>query len=191
MKKPKEVGKPLMSYDHGKTKLADNEMLASSEEEMLHGELLSSADMDGFPEIQKLSLVNQGIMCAHAMGYSQRAIADMFDKEQPNVCALIKRVDPKGMIKVTPQTKKAFQIRMLEARAMEALSYITPEKLKAAGAGELTKVSTALLNASQSMQQTKHKAIDGTRLDALIEACANEAVARIPEADVEEKDARD
>jgi len=187
MKKREDVGKPFMSYDHGKTKLAEPEMLAGSEEEMLHGELLSSADMEGFPEIQKLSLTNQGIMCAHAMGYSQRAIADMFDKEQPNVCALIKRVDPKGMIKVTPQAKKAFQIRMLEARSMEALSYITPEKLKAAGAGELTKVSTALLNQSQSMQQTKHKAIDGTRLDSLIEACANEAVARIPEADVEEK----
>jgi len=178
----------LMEYDHGTTQIPDQDGMEEGEEFYEHGDIMSLAEINEYPEIKKLSARNQGVMMAHAYGYSQRAIADMFSMKQPNVCSLIRRIDPNGMFKVSKDAMKAFQTRMMESRAIEMLSYITPEKMKEASAGELTRAATSLFNASAAMNQTKHKsALTGSILDSMAEQIEIERLAKMDKAEVEEQ----
>ena len=133
-------------------------------------------DIKGLPNIEKESPRNQGIMAAVVAGYSQHFIAQMFGVSQPTINEIIRRIDPERMLQPTPEARKAFITKLLQSRAMESLSSITPEKLKDASASECARIAKTCMDVDQTINQTTHKSHSSSKLDMLMDAIASEAV---------------
>ena len=141
----------------------------------LGSEILSLEELRDFPDIRNESERNQLVMAAVACGYSQPFIARAFKVSQPSINEVIRRIDPDGMFKISPNGKKALMTRMYEMRGMEALASITPEKLEDASARDLASIAKTCSDASMSLNQSKHKEIGASRLDNMLKALEMEA----------------
>ena len=135
----------------------------------LQTDVMCLEEVAQFPKLAQETPRNQGIVCALACGYSQGFIAKMFGLAQPTVWEIIQRIDPDGMFKLSPNAKKAFVTRLAEARGMEALSSITPEKLEESSAKELSGIAKDMAALSSSLNTSKHKDLTPSRLDSLID----------------------
>lgn len=169
----------------GRPKKRDRAVVQISEAlgTVLDAEVLSVADMEGFPQLQNESPKNQMIMCGVACGISQQFIANAFGLAKSSVSKVVNRIDPHGMFKVSKEAKKAFMTQLYESRGMEALMSITAEKLEDSDANQLASIAKKMTDAAQSLNQSKHKELETTKLDQML----SNALAEIGEAEVIEE----
>ena len=135
----------------------------------LEGDPMCLEEIHNFPTLLGASPKDQGIICMCACGFSQGFIAKSYGMAQPSVWERIQKIDPQGVFKLSPNAKKAFVTRLAESRGLEALSSITPDKLEASSAKELSGIAKDMVAVSQSLNQSKHKEITSGRLDSLID----------------------
>lgn len=140
----------------------------------LASDVMTLEDLEGFPDLDKESLRDQGILLAYACGYGTHYIGKMFGIDRSTAWRVIQRVDPEGRLRLGKNAKKAYMTKLYEMRAIEALSSITPEKFEEATAGELMRVAKMATDASASLNQSKHRDGGGSRLDRLLEAMVEE-----------------
>ena len=171
----------------GVPKVVESEELAKPAEaleEMLGGDVLDIEELAKYPEIRGLAPRYQAILCAYACGYATRFIADMVGMKQPNVMKIIDKYDPDRMFKIGPDAKKAFMTRIIESRMAEAITSITPEKLKASSAKELMSITKDGASIVANMNQSKHTAVRPGKLASLLEAVEQERIANLGSAEV-------
>ena len=160
------------------TKKAEVDLPAEYEETkaVFESDVMALEEISEFPSLRNLSPRDQMIMLATACGYSQQYIAKAYGISQQAIHRVVKKHDPTMSFRITPNAKKAFLTRILEGRTLEALSYITPEKMEVATAKELTDMASKFVNINQSMNQSKHKEVSGSRLDNIMAAIEQEGV---------------
>ena len=153
----------------------------------LTSDVLGAEELEQFPDIKSMSERNQGVFAMHVCGYGPAFMAKAFGVSQPCITRLLNRLDPDRRYKLDPNAKKAFLTRVLTSKAAEAMACITPDKLMDASAKELTGVMKDCLGMSETLNQSKHAQLSTGRLDNLLDEIEREALAKIPEASVEEK----
>jgi hypothetical protein len=168
-----ETGKPAGYYrkrDKSRDKRRDKVIHAAATAIgiTMGADVMSMEELKDFPALDNESHRNQLIMCAVACGLSQPFIAKAFGVSQPTIWEIIKRIDPKGIFRISPDSKKAFITQLYTTRAMEALTSITPEKLEEMSGADLMRLAKIGTDAAQSLNQSKHKEIGRSRLDALV-----------------------
>lgn len=141
----------------------------------LAADALCLEDLDGFPDLANESKRNQGIMACVVAGFPQSHIADAFGIAQPTVWEIIHRIDPDGLFKISPKAKKAFLTKMAEGRAMSAIASISYEDLMELDADKRANVAQKMMKIVQDANVSKHKAMDGGRMDMLLQQMATEA----------------
>ena len=149
--------------------------LADAKALLLAGDVMGAMDLGAFPDIASEEPRSQAIMCMAACGMSQTYIAKVFDVSQPTINGIIKRIDPNGMFTIDRAGKNAFITKMAQGRTVEAMASITPEKLEESSARELTAIAKDMVSIDQTLNQTKHKEMAGSRLDNLLAEVAEEA----------------
>jgi hypothetical protein len=172
-------------HDHGKMELPESEEVGNSSQ-LMADDIISSQDLVDFPKIKDESPRNQSLMCAYACGYSTRFIAESFNISQPTVFNIIKRIDPTGAFRISPDGKKAFLTRICESRAMEAMGSITPEDYRNSTGVEKARIADISIKISQSLNQTKHKSISVSRLDSIIDSTIEADAVVISESPIKE-----
>jgi len=141
----------------------------------LSGDVLSLDEMKDFPNLAKESERSRAIMALHACGFRQTHIAQIFGVKQPTIHEIIRRIDPHGMFKSSNKARKAIMTSVLEGNAMSALASITMDELMELDASKRTETAAKMLKMSQDLNATKHKEIDGGRMDALLAQMAAES----------------
>jgi predicted transcriptional regulator len=141
----------------------------------LAADALALEDLKDFPNLMEESRRNQGIFAMVACGFPQTHIADAFGVTQPTVSEIIKRIDPKGMFKISKAGKKAFITQMAEGRAMSAISSISYDDLMNLDADRRTNVAQKMMKISQDLNTSKHKEVDSSQMGMLMEQMAKEA----------------
>lgn len=149
---------------------------------------VSQIDLVDFPDVKSMSEVNQIIFSSYIAGYGMSFIARAVGWKQPNVSRLIKKLDPDGRYKMNPEARKAVLTNMLMSKQMEAVSSMTAEKMDEAGLKELSGVVKDCGSVIQNMNQSKHKALTGGRLDNMMKELEREVLDGIPEAEIEENE---
>lgn len=134
----------------------------------LSADILSVADLDGFPAFDGLSNDDKAMLCLSACGFGQLFIADVLGINQSNVSRRLEKIDPERMFVVSPNKRKAIMTRLAESRGLEALAYITPEKLAASSAKDLMMIGEKSANVIQTLNQSKHKEVSAGRLENLM-----------------------
>lgn len=135
---------------------------------MLEGDVMCCAEVSQYPDLKSESPRNQAIMCALACGYSTNFVGKMFGVSQSVIWKISHRIDPKGMYRATPAAKKAFICKLAETRCMEALSSITPEKLDASTARELSGIAKDLKSVGEKLVHGRHGTGVKGRLEGLL-----------------------
>lgn len=143
------------------------------------------------PNIGELSELNQLIFSAYVAGYSHLFIARALGMQRPNVTRIIDRIDPERRFRLSKEARKAFLTNLLQSKAMEALTSITPEKLDESSAKDLIAIARTSIATSEQLNQTKHKETSPSRLDNLLGRLEAETISRLPAADVSELDGLD
>jgi hypothetical protein len=141
----------------------------------LSADVMSLDDMKGFPHLDEMDEKDRAILCMNACGFSQGFMARVLGMAQPSVWERLKKADPDGMFTLSAQSKKAFMTRLAESRGLEALAYITPEKLEGSSARELIGIAKDAVGISQQLNQSKHKEVSVSKLDYMIDAMNSEA----------------
>lgn len=144
-------------------------------------DVMGLEELSDYPELKKEPDRNHVIMGCVALGISQNVIADTLGVSQVTITRIVNRIDPERKMRVSKAAKKAFLTRLYETRAMEALSYITPEKLKAASARDLMALSKQATDAMASMNQSKHRDISSNKLDRMLAALEDDTAADVVE----------
>ena len=150
--------------------------IAEATGSILTPDILSVADMDGWPSLREENEKNQLIVLASACGISQPFIARAFGISQPVVNVILKRIDPDSKFRLDPKARAAFMTQMFEMRGIEALASITPEKLADSSAVELARIAKTMMDAKQALNVSKHKNIGTSRMAMLNEQLEAEAV---------------
>lgn len=148
-------------------------------------DIMSLDDLKNFPDISNEKPRNQGIMCAYACGHGTPYIAKMFGVKQPTIFEIIKRIDPTGAFKPSPESKKAFMTQLAMTRGIEALSSITPEKLEESSAKELAGIAKMMGEFAAGLNQSKHKDIGSGKMDMMMASIEEERKERVEEAEFE------
>ena len=149
---------------------------------------LSAEELDLLPELRNISERDHGVLAMIACGYPQADVGAAFGITQQAVHAIIKKIDPNGVYRLTPDAKRAFVSKLAEGRAMSALSMITAKGLSECTPVEKMRIAKMGFEISQSLNQGKHKTTSVGRLDSLLEQIENERLSKIPEAEVREVD---
>ena len=134
----------------------------------LTADALSVAEMTDFPRIDGMREKDRAILCLNACGFSQNFIAKAMGMSQPSVWERIEKCDPQRMFTLSQKAKRAFMTRLAESRGLEALAYLTPEKLENAGARELMSIAKDAVSVSQQLNQSKHKEVSSSTLDYML-----------------------
>lgn len=100
----------------------------------------------GMPEVA------QQVMALVAMGFSLSSIAEFHKTSIANISQMIKRHDPEGRFHLTTKERRRFLAKIWEARALEALLYITPEKLKESNVMSLVRLAEAATRISSDIE---------------------------------------
>lgn len=138
-------------------------------------DIMTLDELADFPDIGHESLRNQGIMAMSVVGHGTPSIARAFGIKQPTVFNIIKRIDPTGIFKHSPDAKKAYATKIAESRMVEAISSITPEKLADCSAVDGMRVAKGCSDLIQNMNQSKHKEIGSSKMDMLMDALERES----------------
>lgn len=168
MKEPKLRGRPITRREQAVVGVAEALGLH------LEADILTLEDMKEFPDIRKESKRNQAVMCMVACGFPQSHIAEAFGLARPTVFELVNRIDPNGAFKIDPQAKKAILTRLVEGRAMSAVSSITYEDLLELDADKRASVAQKMIRISQDLNTTKHKELASSKLDLIMDAVEKE-----------------
>ena len=153
---------------------ADEEKILDAMGVTLSADVLSTEEVRDFPMLSGMRERDRAILCLNACGFSQGFIAKAMGMSQPSVWERISVCDPQRMFTLSPKAKKAFMTRLAESRGLEALAYLTPEKLEAAGARELMSIAKDAVSVSQQLNQSKHKELGGTKLDYMLKQIEEE-----------------
>lgn len=101
------------------------------------------------PSLENIPEKAQQYLALAACGFSYASIARLAGVSPAAVRDSVLRYDPKKQFSLTKNEKSAFLRKLWEARAGEALMFLTPEKLENASASQLASIartSTKILN---------------------------------------------
>ena len=168
--KSKRVGSSKgCDYDNGKKQMATSEDIGEMSDEMEFGEVLDTGDMSEYPQIRNLKPRDQMILCASVSGYSPQFIAESLKTDRKTISRALVRIDPTNAFKISKDKKRAFLQRVSESKMLEAMSNITPGKLKESSARELSAIAKDFATISGNLTTSKHRETGTTsRLESLL-----------------------
>lgn len=180
------VGHPIDQNIESRT-VSVEDRLGGAVEVALSGDALSCEELEHLPAISGASLRNQGMLAMGAVGYSQGDIAEAYGISQQRVCEVLKKLDPNGMFRLSPVAKRAFVSKLAEGKALAAIGSITLSEIKESTPVERARIAKTMTDISQTLNQTKHKEIGGSKLDVLLDSIEKERLSKMPEAEIIEE----
>ena len=154
----------------------------------LSGDALGAEDLEALPSLTGANMCGQGMLAMSAVGYSQGDIAEAYGVTQQAVSKLVKKLDPNGMFRLNPSAKRAFVSKLAEGKALAAIGSISLSDINESTAVEKARIAKTLTDLSQSLNQTKHKEIGGSKLDTLLESIEMERLSKMPKAEIIEEE---
>jgi hypothetical protein len=136
----------------------------------LNSDVMSMNELADFPNLKNESNRNKLIIGATAAGYTQAAIGDALGVNQNTIWEIIHRIDPNGMFRLSKGAKAAYTLNLLNSRKLEALSHMTPAKLKECSAKELSGIAKDMVMMTQNLTQSKHGAKGASKISMLMDA---------------------
>lgn len=161
--------------------------LAGAVEIVLACDALCAEDLENLPSITGASMKAQGMLAMGAVGYSQGDIAEAYGVSQQAVSDTVRRLDPNGMFRLSPTAKRAFVSKLAEGKALAAIGSIKLSEMKESTPVERARIAKTLTDISQTLNQTKHKEIGGSKLDVLLDSIEKERLSKMPEAEIIEE----
>ena len=111
----------------------------------VHLQTMSLEEANEYPVIKNLEVKVQQVLALTAFGFSPKTIGKAWGCKGSSIKDIIRKYDPENKFSISKHSKRAFLTKMLEARAAEALAYITPEKLEASNAYALASIAEKML----------------------------------------------
>ena len=115
----------------------------------LSADIMTLEDLRGFPMLRDMNEKDKAILCLNACGFSQAFIAKAMGVTQQAIFQRLEKCDPERVFSLSPKSKKAFMTRLAESRGLEALAYLSPEKLEDSSANELINIAGKAVDISQ------------------------------------------
>lgn len=112
--------------------------------DIVHGGLI---DFDEMPDKAK------EILALRAIGLGSQKIARILKTKKTNVDQYIRRYDPDGVCRVTPESKRIITTEMLMGVAINALTEITDEKMEVTDAKDASIIATRCINAAEKIRE--------------------------------------
>jgi len=92
------------------------------------------------------------ILCLLACNFSIASVARLCKCSSSNIHQFITKYDPDREFRMSSGEKKKFLSKLFEARAGEALLYITPDKLEESSAVQLARLAQLATKAAQDLE---------------------------------------
>jgi hypothetical protein len=96
----------------------------------------------------------QQMLVLRAMGFSYTSIGLQFGVSHVAVLKACRRYDPESKFNLTKDDRRAFLAQIFEARSVEAMLYLTPQKLANANPSTLAKAATAMAAMAERLDPT-------------------------------------
>ena len=162
-------------------------------DEILYKESVSTSGiLDKYPDLRKMSKLNQLILAGSAMGMGIQAIGRAVGMDKSSISRRLAKLDPEKMIRMTPEGKKAFSESVVKSKTLDALLAITTDKMEESSARDLSAIAKNLTSISNASKAQKFSGATMGQLDNLMGEIETEqlAVADVIEENVDDSQRR-
>ena len=109
------------------------------------------------PKLSDIPVRVQQILCLLACQFSLNSIAVLAGISKESVKSMVVRYDPQRRFSLSPNERKRFLRDILQSRALEAALHISPEKLEASTAAELSGIAGKAASVAHKMVVTEEE----------------------------------
>jgi hypothetical protein len=132
----------------------DNEFPELDGIELEPSPLPDSIEVTELPALSGVPERFQQMLVLRAMGFTYQSIGEQFQVSHVAVRKACIRYDPDGQVNMSKDDRRSFLVQLYEAKAAEALMYLTPDKIKNASPAVMAKIAASFGTVAERLRGT-------------------------------------